>query len=107
MSNGLKDLVMDIEDIKKLKLLEHGHAMGRVVIPHKKGCSAVALVKTGAWSTPWYITDVYRWLDKRATPHGETHRFIVAKCNSIDCSAESVISEDYILQLLDKFGKKY
>lgn len=61
---------------------------------HKKDCSAVKAVDKGIWNSAWFITDKHVWKRSR--------RFLVLRCNSIQCNAELHVQEDYLLKSVEK-----
>jgi hypothetical protein len=68
---------------------------------HEPGCSALATVKRGQWTTPWWMPGevVYRAKDGRRRKHG-SRRFYVVQCNAHGCPARALVRETEICELV-------
>lgn len=70
--------------------------------PHRKDCDAVRTVEEGRWDSPWWFPGKVEWRDKigRRIKSG-SRRFLVFECNSTDCQARVLVSEDDLSVIVD------
>jgi hypothetical protein len=71
----------------------------KLVTKHDKNCYSVRMVKNGDWHSAWFLTDRTVYKNKNCVGKGSTacHVFI---CNSTECKATMLISQNVLLSLL-------
>lgn len=72
----------------------------KVLISHKRGCTAMRATLRGDWTTPWAY---FEWREHRDTLGRRTRHgapWWRARCNDMDCPAEIAINETSIFETL-------
>lgn len=83
----------------------------RVLKGHAKNCTAVATVKRGIWSTPWYMPTfgekhVYRdSIGRRTRNPNWGYRWMEFRCNSTACPAHGVVAVSDIETAIEEATK--
>lgn len=70
----------------------------KLLMPHKEGCKALESVSRGVWKSPWWMPQRVKWLAKDGTAKGSNYRWHVLECNSTDCPAIAIVSENDICE---------
>ena len=75
----------------------------RVLVPHRAGCDAVAMVQRGTWPSPWYVTGCHVLRDRvgrKAPTSGRRWYEIGCVCGNSGCPARAIVSEAAIVALV-------
>lgn len=73
----------------------------KIIEDHEPGCTALAAVERGDWSTPWFLprspTVYYR--DGLFRKHQDLIEWVELGCNSTTCNGRAVVRERDISEL--------
>lgn len=74
----------------------------KMLIEHREGCHALAIVERGDWSHPWAYLESALTLSRSGTNHAHAGtRWRSVRCNDPRCSAKVIVPEDDLLQAVD------
>lgn len=70
----------------------------RLLVPHKRDCLAVQVVKQGRWQTPFGSVANYKeYRSANGANRGRTYAWLIILCNDPNCPAQLAAREDTVV----------
>ena len=73
----------------------------RLLVPHVRGCHAVAAVAAGNWSSPWWINGEREWDRDARGRKGGSRLWLVLACSAVNCNARMIVLHNDVVSAIE------